>query len=98
MEPPDYRPRGEAGTRAGDARLEPVVRLLQRLLDAEILLPEEVEPLLAGAEAAVRSRIQGDEEAARPHLERLAREGEALVRAGLLDAADGCALAQAIRQ
>ena len=87
---------GEGGREMDEERLAQVVSALQGLLDAEVLLPEEVEPLLGEAQAAVRSLQMGHEETARSLLGLLELEGEALVRSGLLDPPSGQTLALAI--
>src|SRR5436853_7811936 len=66
--------------------------LVQRLLDAEVLLDADSAPLVGATEAARRSLEAGDAQAARRHVEQVARSTEALVRSEALAAADGRAL------
>ena len=66
--------------------------LIQRMLDAEAICDVEGAALLAEAEAARRCLEAGDAEAARRHLQAVARFTESLLQSDLLDAADGGAV------
>lgn len=63
--------------------------LIQRMLDAEAICDMEGGALLTEAEAARRCLEAGNAEAARRHIQEVARFTKALVQSGLLDAADG---------
>ena len=80
-----------------DEDIERVVLVLKRLLDADLLLPDEAEPLLSQAQAVIELRDEGGEEALQRRLEELARAGEALVRADLVAPPGSQALAEAVR-
>ena len=68
--------------------------LVRRILDAELLLEEEGAALLAESDAAGRSLEAGEKEAARRHVERLARFTAALVETNALARTDGQAVPQ----
>ena len=65
-----------------------LVLLIQRLLDAELLPDAEGAALLIESQAARQALEEGDTQAARQHVEQVARLTEALVQAGLLALAD----------
>lgn len=69
--------------------------LIQRILDAEVLPDADGMALMGAAEAARRSLEAGDTVAARRQVEHVARFTQALMRAGTLDARDGCAVMEA---
>jgi len=71
-----------------------LVLLVQRLLDAELLLEEEGAALLAESDAARRSLEAGEKEAARRHIERLAQFTAALMATNALAHTDGQAVLQ----
>ena len=72
--------------------------LVQRLLDAELLLDAQGAALLAEAEEARRLSQEGSEAAACRHVERLVLLTEALVSARALDLADGRAVIETARR
>ena len=74
------------------ADIQSLTLLIQRILDAELLLEEEGAALLAQTGAAGRSLEAGDGPGARRHLERLAQLTEALVATDALALADGQAV------
>jgi hypothetical protein len=72
--------------------------LLERLRDADTLLAQDSAALLAQAAQARRSLAEGDLEAPRQHVARLAGLTEALVQTDALDLADGRALLETARR
>ena len=72
--------------------------LCQRILDAEVLTETDGTALLGAAEAAGRALEAGDAEAARRHVEEVARCTEAFVRAGALAPAEGGAVLETTRR
>jgi len=71
--------------------------LVQRMQDADALYDAEVTTLLMEAEAAGRSLEAGDPEAARQHVEQVARCIEALVRSEAIALVDGSAVLETAR-
>ena len=71
---------------------------VQRLMDADRLLPDAGGALLAAAEAARRTVEAGDLGAARRHVAEFARLTEALVRSAGLGPSEGQALREAARR
>jgi hypothetical protein len=72
--------------------------MVERLLDAELLLEEEGAVLLAETEAARQSLDRGEMETARWHVEHVALFTEALVQSALLPVAEGRAVLETARQ
>jgi len=68
----------------GTAEISRLSLLVQRMLDADLLLEEQGAALLAESDAARRSLEAGDTTATRRHIERLAQFTEALVEANAL--------------
>jgi len=71
--------------------------LVQRMQDADALYDAEGTTLLMEAEAAGRSLEAGDPEAARQHVEQVARYIEALVRSEAIALVDGSAVLETAR-
>jgi hypothetical protein len=71
--------------------------MVQRLLDAELLLDMEGAALLTETRAACRCLEAGDAETARQHVEQLARFVETLVATRALALADGRAVIETAR-
>jgi hypothetical protein len=74
------------------AELSRLTRLVEGLLDADILLAADAGALLEAIETARQSLSEGGVEAARQHVERLARLTEALVQTDVLALAEGRAV------
>jgi hypothetical protein len=72
--------------------------LIQRMLDAELLLDIEGTALLAEADAAHQSQKEGNAEEARQHIARLAHLIEALVKADTLALSEGRAVIKVANQ
>jgi hypothetical protein len=72
--------------------------MVQRLLDAELLLETEGAALLTQTRSACRSLEAGDPAAARQHVEQAARFVEWLVATGALDRADGHTVIETARR
>jgi hypothetical protein len=72
--------------------------MVQRLLDAELLLDTEAAALLTETRAACRSVEEGDAAAARRHVEQVARFVERLVATGALERGDGRAVIETARR
>jgi hypothetical protein len=72
--------------------------MVQRLLDADLLLEAEAAALLGEAEAARRSQEAGDAEAVRRRIEQIVCVTEALVRSDALSALDGRAVMETARR
>jgi len=72
--------------------------LVQRLLDAEVLMDADGEALVAAAEAARRSLEAGDGKATCGYVEQVARLAEALLSADALAAVEGRSVLEAIRR
>ena len=72
--------------------------LVQRILDADVLGEPEGDSLLVVTEEARRSLREGDTEAARRYVERIALFTEALIRTEALDLADGQAVVETARR
>jgi hypothetical protein len=79
------------------AALHHLALLVQRLLDAELLLEEDGAILLTETEATRRSLEAGDREVAHQHIERLTQRAKALIEDGALDTTNGHALIEAAR-
>jgi hypothetical protein len=73
-------------------QLNQLTLLLKRLMDADTLLAEDSVALQTQADAVGRALAQGDLEAARRHVERLAQLTEALVNTDALDLENGRAV------
>ena len=71
------------------AELNSLSLMVQRLLDAELLLDTEAAALLTETRTACRALQAGDAAAARRHIEQVARSAETLVATEALDRADG---------
>jgi hypothetical protein len=80
------------------AKLTRLSLMVQRLLDADLLLVEEGEALLAEIAAADRAVAGGNETAVRRHLRRFVRTLEALMGSQMLDVAGGRAALGAARR
>lgn len=80
------------------AALHHLALLLQRLLDAELLLEEDGALLLTETAAARRSLETGDTEAAHQHIERLAQRAETLMEDGALDITNGRTVIETARK
>ena len=80
------------------AEINSLTLMLQRLLDAELLLDTEGAALLAETRAACRSLEEGDAAAAWRHVEQVARFVETLVATEALDLADGRAVIETARR
>jgi hypothetical protein len=74
------------------AEIDGLSLIIQRLLDAELLLDTEGAALLTETGAACRALEAGDAAAARRHVEQVARFVETLVATRALDRADGQAV------
>jgi hypothetical protein len=72
--------------------------MIQRLLDAELLLDAEGAALLTESRAACRCLEAGDAAGARRHVEQVALLVERLVATGALDRADGRAVIETARR
>ena len=72
--------------------------VLQRLLDAELLLDTEATALLTETAAACRSLEEGDAAAARQHIEQVALFVEMLVATEALDLAAGRTVIETARR
>jgi len=72
--------------------------LIQRLLDAEVLLEADGATLLDHAEAARLALGQGRLEEGRGHIEQIARWMEALIQSRVLEASDGRAVLETARR
>ena len=80
------------------AEINSLSLMVQRLLDAELLLDTEAAALLTETGAACRALEAGDTETARGHVERVARFVEALVATQALERADGRAVIETARR
>ena len=80
------------------AELNSLSLMVQRLLDAELLLDTEAAALLTETRTACRALEEGDAEAARQHVEQVARFVERLVATEALDLADGRAVIETARR
>ena len=80
------------------AELSDLSLLVQRLLDAELLLDTDGAALLTETTTACRSLEAGDAAAARQHIEQVARFVERLVATGALERADGRAVLETARR
>jgi hypothetical protein len=80
------------------AELNGLSLMVQRLLDAELLLDADGAALLTQTRAACRSLEEGDAKAARQHVEQVARFMERLVATRALDLADGRAVIETARR
>ena len=74
------------------AQLNRLALLVERLLDAELLLDTEGARLLTHTQAARHSLETGETPVARRHLQQVARDTQALVRTHALAAGDAQAL------
>ena len=72
--------------------------LIERVLDAETLTQAQSAPLLNASQAARRAWAKGEVEAARRHLERLARHIQTLLGSQALALAEGEALLRLTRR
>jgi sec-independent protein translocase protein TatA len=90
------RAAGAAPARATE--FDRLYRLIEGLLDADILLPEEGGALLEAIDRAHRCHREGDREAAHRHWLRLGLAIESLVENGRLEAAHGRAAIALVRQ
>jgi hypothetical protein len=93
----DPNPAPEA-TPPDAAKLVHLYRMVEGLLDADLLLAEEGGTLLKAITAARRARDRGDVAAARRHTTRFVLAMEGLVRDGLLDEAHGRGALEAARR
>ena len=80
------------------AEINSLSLMVQRLLDAELLLDTEGAALLTETRAACRSLEAGDAAAARQHIEQVARFVERLVATGALELAGGRAVIETARR
>jgi hypothetical protein len=80
------------------AELNGLSLMVQRLLDAELLLETEGAALLTETRAACRSLEEGDAEAARQHVEQVERFVETLVATRALELAGGRAVLETARR
>ena len=80
------------------AKIDGLSLMVQRLLDAELLLDTEGVVLLAETRAARLSLEEGDAAAARQHVEQVARFVEGLMATGALERADGRAVLETARR
>jgi hypothetical protein len=78
--------------------LKRLTLLIERLLDAELLLDAEGTKLLIEVETARQSLQEGDTQSARRHIEQVARFTEAFVTTQALGLADGCAVIETARR
>jgi hypothetical protein len=90
------RAAGAAPARATE--FDRLYRLIEGLLDADILLAEEAGALLEAIDRAHRCHREGDREAAQQQWRRLGLAIEALVENGRLEAAHGRAALALVRQ
>jgi hypothetical protein len=80
------------------AELNSLSLMVQRLLDAELLLDTEAAALLTQTRAACRSLEAGNAAAARRHIAQVALFVERLVATGALDRADGHTVIETARR
>src|SRR5437773_1626236 len=80
------------------AELVHLCRMVERLLDADLILAQDGEALLEAVAAACRSHGDGDIEAVCRHTARLLRALETLITSRELDAEDGRPALAAARQ
>jgi hypothetical protein len=90
--------RAAGATPARATEFDRLYRLIEGLLDADMLLPEEGGALLEALDRARRCHREGDLKAAHRHWLRLGRAIESLVENGRLEGAHGRAVLVLVRQ
>lgn len=92
-------PNPTSGTTSPSAAdFAPLTRLVEGLMDADMLLAEDSSVLLEAIQAAHQSLDAGDAAAVRGHAARFVQTLEALVQTGKLDQADGRMVIEAVHQ
>jgi hypothetical protein len=85
-------------TPPGAAKFGRLFRLVEGLIDADLLLFDDGEALLAEIEVAGRALEEGDAAAVARHLARFIRTMTALMQSGLLEEAHGRAALEGARR